>query len=182
MTRAKRKRAPTPTYVSPKQLTPDAFARPFASQLKSTNRWFVLGDLIPWDEIYGTYLKHVGISRTGQPLLSPRVVIDSLIIKHMMNLDDREVVEQISENIYIQDFLGYRSFSIEPPFDPSLFFEFRKKLQQQKEMYDERVVSILQPHLRPIVRGKTTAKVEFGAKILVSIIDSIWQMAIPFAR
>jgi hypothetical protein len=49
-------------------------------------------------------------------------------------------------------------------------------------MYDERVVSILQPHLRPIVRGKTTAKVEFGAKILVSIIDSIWQMAIPFAR
>ena len=52
--------------------------------------------------------------------------------------------------------------------------------QQQKEMYDEhqhtiedRNVSIHQPHVRPIVRGKTTAKVEFGAKIHVSIIDGI---------
>jgi len=47
-------------------------------------------------------------------------------------------------------------------------------------MYDEhqhtiedRIVSIHQPHVRPIVRGKTTAKVEFGAKIHVSIIDGI---------
>ena len=52
--------------------------------------------------------------------------------------------------------------------------------QQQKEMYDElkhtiedRIVSIHQPHVRPIVRGKTTAKVEFGAKIHVSLIDGI---------
>ena len=52
--------------------------------------------------------------------------------------------------------------------------------QQQREMYDElkhtiedRIVSIHQPHVRPIVRGKTTAKVEFGAKIHVSIIDGI---------
>lgn len=52
--------------------------------------------------------------------------------------------------------------------------------QQQKEMYDElkhtiedRIVSIHQPHVRPIVRGKTTARVEFGAKIHVSIIDGI---------
>jgi len=44
--------------------------------------------------------------------------------------------------------------------------------RQQKEMYDEkekkiedRIVSISQPHLRPIVRGKAGAPVEFGAKI-----------------
>ncbi len=49
MSQAKRKRAPTPTYVSPNQLSLDAFASPFASRLKSTNRWVVLGDLIPWD-------------------------------------------------------------------------------------------------------------------------------------
>jgi IS5 family transposase len=147
MTRAKRKRAPTPTYVSPNQLTLDAFASPFASRLKSTNRWVVLGDLIPWDEICGTYLKHVGISRTGRPPLSPRVVIGSLIIKHMMNLDDREVVDQISENIYMQYFLGYRSFSIEPPFDPSLFVEFRKKLgADQINAINEKIIS-LKTHL-----------------------------------
>jgi hypothetical protein len=43
---------------------------------------------------------------------------------------------------------------------------------QQKAMYDNetnrienRIVSISQPHLRPIVRGKTRTPVEFGAKI-----------------
>ena len=147
MDKAKRKRAPTPNYVSPKQLTLEAFASPFASQLKSTNRWVVLGNLIPWDEICGTYLKHVGISNTGRPPLSPRVVIGSMIIKHMMNLDDREVVDQISENIYMQYFLGYSSFSIEPPFDPSLFVEFRKKLGvDQINAINEKIIS-LKTHL-----------------------------------
>ena len=48
--------------------------------------------------------------------------------------------------------------------------------QQQQYMYDKnkhsvehRIVSIHQPHVRPIVRGKTNAKVEFGAKINVSL-------------
>ncbi len=147
MIKTKRKRAPTPSYVSPKQLTLDAFASPFATQLKSTNRWVVLGDLIPWDNICGTYLKHVGIGRTGRPPLSPRVVIGSLIIKHMMNLDDREAVDQISENIYMQYFLGYGSFSVEPPFDPSLFVEFRKKLgADQINAINEKIIS-LKAHL-----------------------------------
>jgi hypothetical protein len=51
---------------------------------------------------------------------------------------------------------------------------------QQKEMYnskvhriEDRIVSIHQPHVRPIVRGKSQAKVEFGAKIHVSLIDGI---------
>ncbi len=36
---------------------------------------------------------------------------------------------------------------------------------------DHRIVSIHQPHVRPIVRGKTTAYVEFGAKINVSLMN-----------
>ena len=50
--------------------------------------------------------------------------------------------------------------------------------EQQKKMFDEnvrrcadRIVSIYQPHLRPIVRGKAKAKVEFGAKIGASIVN-----------
>lgn len=55
-----------------------------------------------------------------------------------------------------------------------------KVFKQQKEMYDKRthrvddgIVSINQPHVRPIVRGKSQAKVEFGSKIHVSMIDGI---------
>ncbi|NUN88190.1 transposase, partial [Coprococcus comes] len=33
------------------------------------------------------------------------------------------------------------------------------------------IVSISQPHVRPIVRGKTRAPVEFGAKVAVSVVD-----------
>mgnify|MGYP001597189795 CR=1 FL=1 len=52
--------------------------------------------------------------------------------------------------------------------------------RQQDEMYrkrqqrcDDRIVSISQPHVRPIVRGKAGKKVEFGAKISVSMVDGL---------
>lgn len=50
--------------------------------------------------------------------------------------------------------------------------------QQQKFMYDtkthrivDRIVSINQPHVRPIVRGKVVSDTEFGAKIAISLVD-----------
>jgi len=50
--------------------------------------------------------------------------------------------------------------------------------EQQKHMIDnrthtvpDRIVSISQPHIRPIVRGKAKAKTEFGAKVAVSVIN-----------
>jgi len=36
---------------------------------------------------------------------------------------------------------------------------------------EHRIVSIDQPHVRPIVRGKARAKTEFGAKIHLSLVD-----------
>ena len=36
---------------------------------------------------------------------------------------------------------------------------------------NDRIVSIRQPHVRPIVRGKMNAPVEFGAKLSVSLVD-----------
>jgi len=36
---------------------------------------------------------------------------------------------------------------------------------------DDRIVSITQPHVRPIVRGKSGTPVEFGAKLSVSCVD-----------
>jgi hypothetical protein len=50
--------------------------------------------------------------------------------------------------------------------------------RQQQEMYDQRsnqiadrIVSVSQPHVRPIVRGKAGKKVEFGAKLSASLVD-----------
>lgn len=53
-----------------------------------------------------------------------------------------------------------------------------KMYEQQKMMFEQnvrscadRIISIYQPHLRPIVRGKAKAKVEFGAKVGASIVN-----------
>ncbi|WP_052017678.1 MULTISPECIES: IS5 family transposase, partial [Pseudanabaena] len=50
--------------------------------------------------------------------------------------------------------------------------------RQQQWMYDQRchriddrIVSLTQPHVRPIVRGKAGTPVEFGAKLSVSCVD-----------
>jgi len=73
----------------------------------------------------------------------PRVDIGSLIIKHLCNLDDRETVDQISENIYMQYFLGYSSFTDEYPFDASLFVDFRKRLGLETlNAINEKIVSV----------------------------------------
>ena len=52
--------------------------------------------------------------------------------------------------------------------------------RQQRYMYinkvhkiDDRIVSIHQPHVRPIVRGKANAAVEFGAKISISVVNGM---------
>lgn len=143
MKKATKKHAPAIKYTSPNQLSLDCFKTPFEQNLNPQNRWVVLGNLIPWDEICNLYLKNVGGSSTGRPPLNPRVVIGSLIIKHLCNLDDRETVDQISENIYMQYFLGYDSFSGETPFDASLFVEFRKRLGiDSVNAINERIVAL----------------------------------------
>lgn len=61
----------------------------------------------------------------------------------------------------------------------SLFLTIYKLFEQQNYMYKnkvhsvpERIVSITQPWLRPIVRGKTQTPVEFGAKFDLSLDDN----------
>jgi transposase, IS5 family len=50
--------------------------------------------------------------------------------------------------------------------------------RQQRHMFEShtlsiehRIVSLHQPHIRPIVRGKATATVEFGAKLEISVVN-----------
>jgi len=143
MDKTRKRHAPTPKYVSPNQLTLAGFETPFERVLNPNNRWVILAHLIPWDEICNIYLKEVKVSNTGRPPLSPRVVLGSIIIKHLCNLDDREAVDQISENIYMQYFLGYSGFTNEAPFDASLFVDFRKRLGMENvNAINERIIAL----------------------------------------
>jgi hypothetical protein len=44
-------------------------------------------------------------------------------------------------------------------------------MQNKVKRVDDRIVSIAQPHVRPIVRGKASSNVEFGAKLSVSMVN-----------
>lgn len=143
MQNTRKKCAPPTDFVSQNQLIFEGFESPFEKKLNQDNRWVVLAKLIPWDEICNIYIKAVPKHTTGRPGLNPRIVLGSIIIKHLCNLDDRETVSQISENIYMQHFLGYSSFSDEEPFDPSLFVTFRKLLSMDViNQINEKIVAL----------------------------------------
>ena len=85
---------------------------------------------------------------------------------------------------YIKRDIGYLESYMEDGYAPtskkiSLLMTIYKLYEQQQYMYqnkvhsvENRIVSISQPWIRPIVRGKTKAPVEFGAKFDLSIDDS----------
>ncbi|HEX8278886.1 MAG TPA: IS5 family transposase, partial [Segetibacter sp.] len=119
--------------------------------LNPGNRWVVLSRKMPWDDLVKVYQKQLNNSKTGADGINPRVVIGSLIIKHMCDLSDRETVQHIQENMYMQYFLGFSSFSDEEPFDSSLFVEFRKRLgAEQINAINEKILNLA-------VASKTTS-------------------------
>lgn len=134
MAKALKTRASKLGYVSQNQLTIEGFPTPFGQHLNPDNRWVRLSKLINWDSIVGDYNKKLKNQQIGASSINPRVVIGSLIIKHHCNLSDEETVMQIQENVYMQYFLGFSSFNNEPPFDSSLFVEFRKRLTLEDVM------------------------------------------------
>ncbi len=54
-----------------------------------------------------------------------------------------------------------------------LYDQQYRMYKEKKRRCDDRIVSISQPHVRPIVRGKAKHKVEFGSKLSVSLVDGI---------
>jgi len=269
-----------------RQLELENFVLPFGGKLNPKNRWIRLTRLIPWEEFEEKYAEQFADSDMGAPAKPFRIALGSLLIKERQEITDRETVEQIRENPYLQYLIGKAAFSDEEatekeehapvknkgkllvdatctpadiryPTDLSLLNEAREKTEriidalhdsqkekgkkprtyreqarkeylgkmirkgikkqlqylrrnlehikklstetslqvlcnhlykdllviselyrQQKEMYKERkhtvtgrIVSISQPHVRPIVRGKAGASVEFGAKVSVSLVD-----------
>jgi IS5 family transposase len=128
MAKALKNRASKQKYTSAQQLPLPGFETPFAQHLIPLNRWVVLAGRIPWDSLVNVYQKQMHNTQTGADGINARVAIGAIIIKHICGFSDRETVLQIQENMYMQYFIGYSSFSNEEPFDPSLFVEFRKRL------------------------------------------------------
>jgi hypothetical protein len=88
-------------------------------------------------------------------------------------------LECINRNIrYIKEMNeteGYNRLTSKQNWDLIVIHELYR---QQRFMFDnktrsveDRIVSLHSPHIRPIVRGKTKAPVEFGAKLAISVVN-----------
>lgn len=107
------------------------FVLPFGGHLDKNNRWVILRNAIDWkiiDEIYQENFKN---HETGNEALPSDLAFGSLYIQRKLSLTDRELVEQISENPYMQYFIGFKEFTTEKPFDPSLLVTFRKRFPEE---------------------------------------------------
>ena len=109
----------------------DDFFLPFGGKLNKDNRWVKLEALIPWWELEDKYAKCFRRTNKGEKAFSVRVALGTLIIQTKLKLTDRETVNQIMENPYLQFFLGFDRYDdTRPPFDPSLIVHFRKRLTE----------------------------------------------------
>ncbi|MFI4963370.1 MAG: IS5 family transposase [Legionellales bacterium] len=143
MAKALKNRASKQAYISPRQMSIVGFDSPFSKNLNATNRWVTLAQKIPWDTLAKIYQMQMHNGSFGADGINPRVAIGAIIIKHLCDLSDRETIQQIQENMYMQYFIGYSSFSDEEPFDPSLFVDLRKRLGiEQINRINEEIMGI----------------------------------------
>ena len=115
---------------NPHQLKFQNFYLPFGGELSGENRWVILAEQIPWqriDQEYGELFSE----DEGCPAKAARVGFGALIIKERLGTTDRETVEQIRENPYLQYFLGSAEYSNETPFHHSLMTHFRKRFSKE---------------------------------------------------
>ena len=95
----------------------------------------------------------------------------------------REQLQYLRRNLHhiasLLDALGCRPFPLSHKLQRQ-YWIIQQVYAQQDAMYrsktnrcEGRIVSIAQPHVRPIVRGKAGKKVEFGSKLSVSMVDGL---------
>ena len=106
---------------------PEKFELPFEGKLSPNNRWVIMAELIPWDDFEEEYAKLFSIEK-GAPAKPFRMALGTLMIKEKLGISDRETIEQIRENPYLQYFIGLQSYQHSPPFDASMLVHFRKRI------------------------------------------------------
>ena len=106
------------------------FNQPMGLHMNPENRWIKMADSIPW-EVFEKKYKRLFKVKTGNVAKPLRTAFGALIIQTKFQYSDRELVEQITENPYLQYFIGLPGYQEEAPFDASTLVLFRKRINAQ---------------------------------------------------
>ena len=117
-----------PTKIDNRQ--EDIFRGRLSNELNPKHEMMILSRLIPWDslevEFADLYQSNVNVG--GQPPKPIRLMIGILLLQHLHNLSDEQVVRTWVENPYWQFFCGYDFLQWNFPIDPSSLTRFRNRV------------------------------------------------------
>ena len=98
-------------------------------ELDPNNDWVKLSSLIPWDEIEEKYARK--FRNNGHPAHNVRTALGSLIIKQRLSCSDEWTVKHVSENPYLQYFIGMKEYTSTCPFGASTLSAFRRRFSEK---------------------------------------------------
>ena len=122
------------------QMTVEDFVPPFGGKLNADNRWVKRAKLIPWDmieEIYAATFKDE--NPDGRPPIPSRIAFGALYIKENESFPQRDTLDHISENVYMQYFLGLTEFNPKPLFESSMLSQIASRftVEDMKRINEE---------------------------------------------
>jgi hypothetical protein len=98
----------------------------FVVHIDPENRWVKLSELLPWDKIDDHYaLSMCGDS--GREGFTSRIAFGAIYAKEQLGVTDEGIMESVSENPYMQYFLGLENFQNGRLFDSSMMVHFRRR-------------------------------------------------------
>lgn len=122
----------------------------FEGRLNPENCGVKLAARLLWHELEADSAKHFKSSERGEVALNVRMAMGALLVKEFPGVSDRVVVDAVSENPYLQYFLGFKRFQTEPPFNASLMTHFRKRLSAKVvNRFNEKVIELARHNTHP---------------------------------
>jgi len=111
----------------------DLFKNRLSNQLNPKHELLQLSKMIPWDSLCEEFEQIFDDKQVvGRPATPVRLVIGLLLLQHLHNLSDENVVRMWVENAYWQYFCGYDYLQWKLPIDSSSLTRWRKRLGPER--------------------------------------------------
>lgn len=106
---------------------PNLFYSALSVMLNQKHPLFILAHQINWSVFEESFAPLYCLDN-GRPAKPIRLMVGLLILKHLRNVSDENIVEQWSENTYYQYFCGELNFIPSVPCEASELVHFRKRI------------------------------------------------------
>lgn len=119
----------------------------------------------------------------GRKTLSYRRIVRRDYLRYVKNRRPslkllRKQLSYVTHNLgYLSEVKGSLSGKDQEQFKviEVLYAQLKQMYEQRSNRVDDRIVSLRQPRVRPIVRGKAREATEFGSKIAVSVVKGYFR-------